>query len=66
MSLVIIISFCKFCKTKIIFKENAMDKEAAARIQSSEAKRNGGIVSKDSFAARAQRAANKNSNKKRE
>ncbi|MBT0882378.1 hypothetical protein [Campylobacter sp. 2018MI13] len=46
--------------------KNAMDKEAAARIQLSEAKRNGGIVSKDSFAARAQRAANKNSNKKGE
>lgn len=43
---------------------NAMNKKAAARIQSSKAKKNGGIVSRDSFAARAQRAANKNSNKK--
>lgn len=43
--------------------KNAMDKKAAARIQSNEAKKNGGIVSKDSFAARAQRAADKNNNK---
>ena len=33
----------------------------AARIQSTEAKQNGGKVSKDSFASRAQRAAARNS-----
>ncbi|MCR9657484.1 hypothetical protein NB537_22225 [Vibrio parahaemolyticus] len=37
-----------------------MTPEAAARIQSHEAKNNGGQVSKDSFAARAQRAAANN------
>ena len=37
-----------------------MDKNAAARIQSAEAKKNGGMVSKGSFASRAQRAAAKN------
>lgn len=39
-----------------------MTKEDAARIQSNEARQNGGKVDKDSFAARAQRAAEKNSN----
>ena len=38
-----------------------MTKEDAARIQSNEAKQNDGKVAKDSFAARAQRAAEKNS-----
>ena len=37
-----------------------MTTKAAARIQSDEAKKNGGKVSKDSFAARAQRAADNN------
>lgn len=37
-----------------------MTTEAAARIHSSEAKGNGGQVSKDSFTARATRAAEKN------
>lgn len=37
-----------------------MDKTAAARIQSSEAKKNDAMVEKDSFTARAQRAAEKN------
>jgi hypothetical protein len=48
-------------------KENIMSKnkapmtpEAAARIQANQAKQNGGQVSKDSFAARAQRAAANN------
>jgi len=40
-----------------------MTTKAAARIQSDEAKKNGGKVSKDSFAARAQRAADNNKNK---
>ena len=39
-----------------------MTPEAAARIQSSEAKANGGKVSSEGFAARAQSAAAKNSN----
>lgn len=37
-----------------------MTPEAAARIQSNEAKQNDGQVSKDSFAARAQSTAEKN------
>lgn len=37
-----------------------MTTEAAARIQANQAKQNGGQVSKDSFAARAQRAADHN------
>ncbi|HHX8263074.1 TPA: hypothetical protein ACVOYJ_004821 [Vibrio diabolicus] len=37
-----------------------MTPEAAARIQANQAKQNGGQVSKDSFAARAQRAAANN------
>ena len=37
-----------------------MDKEAAARIQSAEAKKNDGKVEKGTFAPRAQRAADKN------
>ena len=37
-----------------------MDKEAAARIQSAEAKKNDGKVEKGGFAARAQSAADKN------
>lgn len=36
-----------------------MDKAAASRIQSSTAIKNGGIVPKDSFAARAQSASSK-------
>ena len=40
-----------------------MTPSAAARIQSSEAKANGGKVSSDSFAARAQGAAVRNSGK---
>ena len=39
--------------------KTAMTRRAAARIQSSTAKRGGGKVSKGSFAARAQRAASK-------
>ncbi|MDC5822574.1 hypothetical protein OPW19_22435 [Vibrio europaeus] len=38
-----------------------MTNTAAARIQGSQAKGNGGQVAKGSFAARAQRAAEKNS-----
>ncbi len=41
-------------------KSTPMTKEDASRIQSSEAKKHGGEVSKDSFAARAQSAADKN------
>lgn len=41
-------------------KAQPMTTESAARIQSSHAKTNGGKVSSDSFAARAQRAATKN------
>ena len=37
-----------------------MDKDAAARIQSAEAKKNDGKVEKESFPSRAQRAAAKN------
>lgn len=40
-----------------------MNQQAASRIQSSEAKANGGKVSSNSFAARASRAASRNSNK---
>lgn len=39
--------------------KNSMTQAAAARIQSAQAKANGGTVTKDSFAARAQSAANK-------
>ena len=42
-----------------------MTKSDAARIQSSTAKNNGGNVQKNSFAARAQRAADKNSSSKK-
>lgn len=41
-----------------------MTSKAAARIQSSTATKSGGKVSKGSFAARAQRAAAKNSGSK--
>ncbi|ASA57948.1 hypothetical protein Vspart_03618 [Vibrio spartinae] len=37
-----------------------MTPEAAARIQANQAKQNGGQIDKDSFAARAQRAAANN------
>ncbi len=37
----------------------SMDKAAASRIQSATALKNGGIVPKDSFAARAQSASSK-------
>jgi len=37
----------------------SMSKAAAARIQSATAKSNGGVVPKDSFAARAQSAASR-------
>lgn len=40
-----------------------MTNEAAARIQSAQAKSNGGQVAKDSFAARAQSAAAQNDGK---
>ncbi|PWN58129.1 hypothetical protein [Chryseobacterium viscerum] len=40
-----------------------MTKEDAARIQSAEAKKSGGAVKKDSFAARATSSASKNSKK---
>ena len=40
-----------------------MDKEAAARIQSAEAKQHGGGVEKGSFAARVQSTADKRENK---
>ena len=40
-----------------------MTKEAAARIQSSQAKKDGGGVGKGSFGARAQAAADKRENK---
>ncbi|MCG8148595.1 hypothetical protein H9W84_10740 [Moraxella sp. PS-22] len=42
--------------------KNLMTAEAAARIQSSTAKSNGGKVSADLFAARAQSSAAKNAN----
>ncbi len=41
-------------------KKTPMTPKAAARIQADEAKKNGGQVSKGSFAARAQSAAEKN------
>lgn len=40
--------------------DNPMRPEDAARIQSAEASKHGGIVDKDSFASRAERAAAKN------
>ena len=43
--------------------KNPMTKEAAARIQSSQAKKDGGEVGKGSFAPRAQAAADKRENK---
>lgn len=43
--------------------KSSMTKAAAQRIQSSTAKANGGQTPKNSFAARAQKAAAKNSNK---
>ena len=46
-------------------KTNKITQQDAARIQSATAKKNGGIVPKDSFAARAQRAASKNANQKK-
>jgi hypothetical protein len=45
-------------------KKNPMTLKDAARIQSAEAKKNGGMVPKGSFASRAQRAAAKNSKEK--
>ena len=42
---------------------NRMTSKAAARIQGAEAKRDGGKVAKDGFAARAQKAAEKNPKK---
>ncbi|MDN3653424.1 hypothetical protein QWY77_11790 [Thalassotalea ponticola] len=39
--------------------KNTMSKAAAARIQSATAKANGGVVPKDSFAARAMSSASK-------
>jgi len=44
--------------------KNLMDKEAASRIQSAEAKQHGGGVEKGSFAARAQSTADKRENQK--
>lgn len=44
-------------------KQTPMTKSAAARIQSANAKNNGGQTSKGSFPARAQAAASKNSTK---
>ncbi len=43
-------------------KKQPMTKEAARRIQSSEASKSGGKVAKGSFAARATSAADKNEN----
>ena len=43
-------------------KSNPMTKEAAARIQRATAKKNGGTVPADSFAAKAQSVADKNTN----
>lgn len=42
--------------------KNPMNKEAASRIQSSEAKQHGGGVPKGSFASRAQSTADKREN----
>jgi hypothetical protein len=50
---------------KNMAKTNKITQQDAARIQSATAKKNGGIVPKDSFAARAQRAASKNANQKK-
>ena len=44
--------------------KHKMDKEAASRIQSSEAKQHGGGVEKGSFASRAQSTADKRENQK--
>ncbi len=44
---------------------NPMTKSDASRIQAAEAKQNGGSVSKDGFAARAQRAAEHHQNNKK-
>ena len=44
--------------------KNPMTTDAAARIQSNEAKQHGGGVPKDGFAARAQAAAARNENAK--
>ena len=44
--------------------KNPMTKEAAARIQRAEAKKNDGEVAKGSFPARAQGAADKHENEK--
>ncbi|MCF1428588.1 MAG: hypothetical protein LPH19_11720 [Shewanella sp.] len=44
-------------------KKKSMTKEAAARIQAAESKKQGGKVDKGTFAPRAQRAAEHNSNK---
>ena len=44
--------------------KHLMDKEAASRIQSSEAKQHGGGVEKGSFASRAQSTADKRENQK--
>lgn len=43
--------------------KNPMTKEAASRIQSSEAKKHGGEVKKGTFPPRAQAAADKHENK---
>nr|WP_165375130.1 hypothetical protein [Malaciobacter halophilus] len=44
-------------------KQTPMTKSAAARIQSANAKRNGGQTSKGSFPSKAQATATKNSSK---
>ena len=44
--------------------KHKMDKEAASRIQSSQAKQHGGGVEKGSFAARAESTADKRENQK--
>jgi len=44
--------------------KHLMDKEAASRIQSSEAKQHGGGVKKGDFAPRAQSTADKRENQK--
>ena len=44
--------------------KHLIDKEAAARIQSAEAKQHGGGVEKGSFAPRAQSTADKRENQK--
>ena len=44
-------------------KTKSMTKAAAARIQKATAKKNGGSTPKNSFASRAQSAADKNSTK---